>query len=265
MDFLLECIGFPPDHPFEELVEHVRTAGEAAPWRGGRRHGGEHLRLPLSEGLELRLDREEESELVNLWPHFAVPHRLRVSVERLTQVPDSPFDILLHGIANPLLDGEPDPEGHSYRLCTYLTDARRLPPRLPGGHVLAVSVAGFALDVAAVVPNDDVRDAAILERPRGAWFRPLGHPRDPGGCMEVSLRVREVKRVVNPITGIPVDVIEADSPGRPTLLFVSKWQLEQDGLSIPRPGWRVEGSFLFTGRLAGGLPRPKGRASRHFG
>jgi hypothetical protein len=48
-------------------------------------------------------------------------------------------------------------------------------------------------------------------------------------------------------------------------LFVSRWQLEADKLPAPRPGLRIEGSFLFTGRLAGGLPGPKQTARHSFG
>lgn len=59
---------------------------------------------------------------------------------------------------------------------------------------------------------------------------------------------------MNPITRIPVELIEAESPGGPTILFASRSQLERDGLPAPRPGGRIEGSFAFTGRVAGGLP-----------
>ena len=32
-------------------------------------------------------------------------------------------------------------------------------------------------------------------------------------------------------------------------------QLAQAGYDDPRSGWRIEGAFLFTGRVAGGIPR----------
>ena len=83
--------------------------------------------------------------------------------------------------------------------------------------------------------------------------------------MEVSLRVCEIRHVQNPITGVLVDILETDAPGRPVILFVSRWQLEKDGLPEPRPGWRIEGTFLFSGRIAGGLPRPPLKKRGAFG
>ncbi len=62
-----------------------------------------------------------------------------------------------------------------------------------------------------------------------------------------------------------VRLLEIDAPERPVYLFVSPWQLLGDGLDEPRPGWRIEGSFLFLGRITGGLPGPGRRARRHFG
>ena len=123
--------------------------------------------------------------------------------------------------------------GQQFRLSACLIDRRRLPVGLPPGHVLAVSAAGFALDVTYCGPNSGVRDPEILERPRGAWLQPLGGEDDPGGCMEVSLRVREIHHVLNPITGVPVEILETDAPGRPQVLFVSRWQLDSDGLPQP--------------------------------
>ena len=263
MDFLLECIGFAPDQDPEELVERVRGEGEPVPWRGDPEN---HLRLPIGEGLELRLDREPGQDFWTLLPHFQVPHRLRVAVESIAKVPDSPFDALLTGWASP--PGPDRPDGRrpgAFRLATWLTDARRLPRRLPPNHVLAVSIAGFALEVSYVGPNEGVADRTILERPRGAHVSPLGARDSPGGCAEVSARVKALRTLRNELTGRPVQLVVADAPERPLLLFVSPWQLRQDGLPQPRPGWRIEGTFLFTGRIAGGLPGPKRRARQAFG
>lgn len=261
MEFLLECIGFPPDADFEGLKRRIEREGEPAPWRGP---GGKHLFLPLAGGLELFLDREEGQDFETLMPQCRVPYRLRVATHSLRAIPDSPFDALLVGEANPLIEHHDSYAGQQYLLTTYLTDRRRLPARVPRGHVLAVSIAGFALDVTYCGPNEGARDPAILERARGALLEPLGGEDDPGGCMEVSLRVREILHVQNPLTGELVEVLETDAPGRPMRLFVSRWQLDQDGLPQPRPGWRIEGTFLFSGRIAGGLRLPK-RAERVFG
>jgi hypothetical protein len=265
MDFLLECIGFPPGFDLEQLARLVRERGEPVAWRGPH---GLHLRLPFPGGLEVRLDCERGQQLATLWPHFEVRQRLRVAVQSITPLPDSPYDVILSGMANPPpppLRGEPELSGDDYPLTTYLSDARRVPHHLPRGHVIAVSVAGFALDVSYLGPNEGVRDPYILEEPCGARLLPVEAPEHPLGCMEVSLRIRRVRRLVNPVTGARVEVLETDTPGRPIEVFVSPWQLEAEGLDTPRPGWRIEGSFLFTGRVSGGLPAPSSRLRASFG
>jgi len=258
LDFLLECIGFPPDHDLADLERLLRAEGEAVAWRGP---SGTHLRYPLRGGLEVRLDQEDGQSHVNLWPHFDVPRRLRVALTSLAPVPDSPFDALLHGTANPPLPGEVVPEatGEEYALVAYLSNARQLPRKLPRGHVIAVSVCGFALDVSYLGPNQGVRSPAILDEPCGAELLPLAGDDAPGGCMELSLRVRSTRQIENPLTKRVVDVIEVDAPGRPLELFLSPWQLAEQGFQRPRPGWRIEGVFLFTGRVSGGLPNPRRR------
>ena len=155
----------------------------------------------------------------------------------------------------------------AYRMSAFVTDARRLPRRLPFGHVLALSLAGFALDVSYVGPEEgrSGNGSASLDSEAGARIAPLGAPNDPGGCAELSLRIRQILHLVNPITGIPIDVLEVDAPERPLQLFVSRWQLEKDALPQPRPGWTVEGTFLFSGRIAGGLPGPSREAAASFG
>lgn len=262
MDFLLECIGFPPDQDQAALIDRVRREGEPVAWRGDPE---DHLRLPLGGGLELRLDREPEKDFWTLVPAYQVPHRLRVAVDSLRTPPDSPFDALLTGWACPPAPPDPRAGPGEYLLATWLTDARKLPRRLDPGHVLAVSAAGFALAVDYVGPNEGVRDPAILERRRGAFVEPLGGPDDPGGCSEVSARVQSIKHVRNPLTGRGVDLLVCDAPERPLLVFVSPWQLSQDGLPAPRPGWRVEGTFLFSGSVVGGVAGPKRRARGAFG
>lgn len=254
MDFLLECIGFPPDHPLEEVVELVRARGEPAAWRGDPEL---HRRLALGGGLEVRIDREPEQEHWSVLPYYQPDHRLRVAVDTIRDLPDSPFDALLIGWAAPpvFADEQPGSPG-AYRLSMFLTDARRLPARLPRGHVLAVNVSGFALDVDYIGPDEGAFAEDVPARDAGASIVPLGSPEDPGGCAEVSLRVKSVTHLVNPFTEVRVAVLEVEAPERPLHLFVSRWQLEQDGLPEPRPGWRVEGTFFFIGRIAGGLPKP---------
>lgn len=259
MDFLLECIGFPPDHPTDDVIALVLERGEPAPWRGAPE---DHRRLALGGGIELRADRDPDHGRWSVLPYYQVEHRLRIAAEEIRPVPDSPFDALLIGwAAPPVFREEQTGRPGEYRLSLYLTDARRLPPTLDHGHVLAVNVAGFALDVDYVGPDEGATEHAFTERETGASIVPLGSPADPGGCAEVSLRITRVKHVVNPITQVAVDVLEVDAPERPLQLFVSRWQLERDTLPAPRPGWRIEGTFLFLGRIAGGLPARSGRST----
>ena len=185
MDFLLECIGFPPGSDLAELAARIRRAGEPVAWRGP---AGLHLRYPLAGGLEVRLDREDGQDHDTLWPHFEENRRLRVAVESVQPLPDSPFDLLLRGRANPALPGDPwrEASGEEYPLATYLSDARRLRGSIPGGHVIAVSISGFALDVSFVGPNEGVRSSYLSGEPAGSLLLPLRGSDQPGGCMELD-------------------------------------------------------------------------------
>jgi len=264
VDFLLECVGFPPLTDHDELIERSREAGDAVAWRGP---GGEHLRLRLAEGIELRLDREEGQDIISLLPYYAERARLRIGVKDVRVIADSAFDALLSGWVAPPVEGVAQAWGPpgAYLLTTWLTDARRLPARLGLGHVLAISTAGFALDVTYLGPNDGGERPEVLELPRGACIAPLGGIRNPGGCSDVSARIKEVRHTRNEVSGELVDILEIDAPERALHLFISPWQLERDGLPAPRPGYRIEGTFLFTGRIAGGLPGVSRRARRNFG
>lgn len=267
MDFLLECVGFPPSYPLAEIVTRALREGEPAAWRGA---ADRHRRLALGSGLELLLDRESEEREWSILPDYRVPHRLRVAVDEIRPLPDSPYDAWLLGWAAPrsAVDEREGTERRAtpgaYRLSAFLTDARKLPRSLPSGHVLAVSLACFALDVTYLGPDPESVVRSTDEESR-ASIRPLGADDDPGGCSDVSLHIREVRHVRNAITGHSVDVLEADAPGRPLTLFVSRWQLERDGLPLPRAGWRIDGTFLFSGRIAGGLPGPRPRDPAAFG
>jgi hypothetical protein len=267
LDFLLECIGFPPDCSMEEIVSRVLRDGEPAAWRG---EPDRHRRLALGGGLEIRIDKEHGREHWSVLPHYQVPHRLRVAVDEIRTPPDSPFDALILGWAAPPIEPEEARlQPGAYRMSAFVTDARRLPRKLPFGHVLALSIAGFALDVSYVGPDrgplGGSLEGSILDGDGGARIMPLGSPDDPGGCAEVSLRIERILHLENPITGIPIEVLEVEAPERPLQLFVSRWQLEKDALPQPRPGWRVEGTFLFSGRIAGGLPGPRKEVAASFG
>lgn len=264
MNFLLECFGFPPDADEQTIVQQVINEGESVPWRGPE---GEHYRLQIATDLELRVDREEGSEHWSILPWYRESASLRVAVRDLLRAPDSPFDILLVGWADPpvrALDEEVKRDG-SYLFSTYLTDARRLPERLPKNHTLALSVSGFAIDISYLGPNEGVQDPLILDGESGAWIQPLGGSGSPGGCNELSVRIQEVRHIRNPLTGRDIDILRVDAPSRSLHLFVSPWDLREAGYPSPRPGDRIEGVFFFNGRISGGLPNRRRSEKRPFG
>ena len=274
MEFLLECIGFPPDWDLDRVAQEVRDRGESAALRGP---DGEHLRLALADGLELRLDQDDERE-PSLWPFYTSRYRRRVAVSGLDSIPDSAHDAILRGVTNPIAPIEHEvgdwrfsdleamrefSPGHP--LVTYLTDAKRLPRALPKGHVLAVNVTGFALSIDYLGPNECGADPDVLEEPHGARLEPLGGADSPVACMEISMRIRSISHMKNALTGEPVNRIELDAPGAPLEVFISPWQLERDNLPHPQPGSRIEGVFLLIGSIVGGLPRAKSRRYVAFG
>jgi hypothetical protein len=270
VDFLLECIGFPPDHDLDRLVRLARAGGERAPWRGP---DGEHLRLPLGHGLELRADREGDGSPWSVHPYFQSERRLRVAVETVRALPDSRYDALVSGWANPphATDGgregaaDPRRSREAYPVAAVLTDARRIPRGIARGHVLAVSLAGFALDLEHVGDGRGARPGAGGAFAGGGWIEPLGGADDPGGCVELSARVQGVQALVNPVTGAGVTAVELDTPGRPLVVFTSPWQLEREALPAPRAGSWMRGVFLLTGRIAGGLRSHAERLGSGFG
>ncbi len=273
MDFLLECVGFPPDHPLDDIVGRALRDGEPAAWRGDPRT---HRRLALVGGVDLAIERDDPGLDWTIVPHFRQDARLRVAVEEIRKVPDSRFDALLVGWAAPPVRSPEDAararieesaglltlaHAGAYPISAFLTDARRLPGKLLQGHVLAVAIAGFALDVTYTGIDGGTSRREVLDLENGASVEPLGGPADPGGCADVSARVVAVRRLYNPITRCEFDILTVDAPERPLTLFVSRWQLEKDGLPAPRVGDRIEGVFLFSGRIAGGLPGPRASAA----
>lgn len=264
MEFLLECIGFPPEVDLDGLVSLARERGERAPWRGPV---GDHLRLALGGGLEVRADRESETQPWSVHPYFQSEQRLRLAVETVRRAADSHYDALVVGWANPPLKGHPATHPEAFALSAVVTDARRLPRSLSRGHVLAVSLAGFALDVERIGPRElcTARRGPARRFDDGGWVQPLGGPDDPGGCVELALCVERVEERTNPLTGARVTLLEARTPHRPLTLFASPWQLEVDQLEPPRPGAWIRGVFLLTGRIAGGLKPAAERAGASFG
>ena len=93
----------------------------------------------------------------------------------------------------------------------------------------------------------------------------MAGPEEPGGCVDLSATITAVTRLENPLTGAAVQRIDVRGPGRSLALFASPWQLFEDGLPAPEVGGRIEGSFLLSGRVTGGLPSVRERVGACFG
>jgi hypothetical protein len=263
VDFLLECIGFPPDQDYNDLVARARRNGEPVAWRGP---GGEHFSLPLGGGLELRVDREFEGDPWTLYPYFRTESRLRLAVQIVRPVPDSRYDAMVSGWANPPVDGDPSSATDAYALSALVTDARRLPYVLLRGQVIALSLAGFALDIEQVTSKPPRGEGSPDRRlSGGGWIQPLGGIDEPGGCVDLCLAIQGSQTLTNPLTQAPVTVLSAEAPGRTLSLLTSPWQLRGDKIPTPLPGDWIRGTFLLTGRVAGGLQSPTDRLGRNFG
>jgi hypothetical protein len=184
-------------------------------------------------------------------------------------IADARFDALVSGR---VLSDAARPDGArggelqgGYHASACLVDARKLPRRIPEGHVLALELCALALDVSYIGDDAGCERTEALPMERGAWLEPLAGPADPAGAMEVSARIARILRERNPLSGEPYDVLELDCPVRPVRALCSRWQREAEGLEPPRVGARIEGVFLFAGRVRGGLPGPQGRARGSFG
>ena len=262
MDFLLECVGVPPDWPLERLVAEAVENGEGAVWRGQASH---HRSLRLSADVQVLVERDAKGHWHTL-PLCATPHRLRVAVERRMRTADTRFDTAIGGWVAPEWGAEPstDPRG-AWPIAASLVDARKLPPRLPKGHVLALEACALALDLSYVGDDAHCTHTEALGNERGAWLEPLGGADSPVGAMELSARVSRILRETNPLTHEAYEVLELDCPARPVRALVSQWQREQDELPRIEVGARIEGVFLFVGRVCGGLPGPQAKARGAFG
>ena len=124
---------------------------------------------------------------------------------------------------------------------------------LIGTEALEVFPVASALPVSQLRSASEDHDRAQTEMADIDAFFPTTRLRELATDGVIGSVAREHQRILPNYS--QRKVLEVDAPGRPLDLFVSRWQLAADGFESPRPGWRIEGAFLFTGRVSGGLPR----------
>ena len=233
LDFLLDCIGFPPSHDFPSLARHAEELGHPVAWRGP---GGLHRSLAVAPGVAVHVDREEHEHVASLSPFALAEGRLRVAVEALRPSPDSPCDTILHGRLlqdDDLVAGDLStskglflPAAHA--IDAVLADGRLLPRHLPHGHVLALTLAGFGIHVEALEPDRSSAAHYHLAVLEGSDV--------PAGCIELSARIVELATFTNELAQAPFHrAVVALGPERDPrtvrlALYLIPWQLFDCGL-----------------------------------
>lgn len=281
MDFLLETIGFPPGPATERwMSEQTR--------RGGPR------RVSSGPDMSVFVERGQWDAPLALWPSLLGGSRQRLEIRRLGPWPPEEAGAArpprgLPGI-QALLEGRlcrgesgkgrsgaggPPPlrsgagaVGGAEELSACLVDDPRLEPGaglppLAAGQRAEFELAAFALDVEQIAarPNQPSqrRGAPRVQsggRERGGQrLAPLSGRMAPAGCVELELELLRQKRQANRLTGRVYERFEAALGDGELTLFVSRWQLEQDGLPRPEPGAWIRGCFWIEARRLAPLPR----------
>lgn len=269
MQFLLECIGFGPNHDLDDLQRRLQREGLAVRGRSGE---GDHRRLLLSHGLEVWLDPGRDARAdapaiePMLWPGVAPGRPSAFQVHGLEAPHGAPFSSVVRAsLAERRSSAERDGEG-TRRLdggpvigWSFALVDDGPPPQI--GDALELALTGFALDVTAVLPAPP-GGRARLDGARG-WVTPQFSGPELPGCIEVALPIEAVQVLHNPLTEEPVErVVTTTAEGVRLELFTSRWQREEDGLAPLEPGGWIAGTFLAVGRRAEGYPYPRRAVSR---
>ncbi|MHC4378920.1 MAG: ubiquitin family protein [Planctomycetota bacterium] len=279
MQFLLECIGFGPDHDLDDLQRRLQREGLYVRGRSGE---GDHQRLLLSHGLEVWLDPGRPATASApaidpmLWPGVAPGRPSAFQVRGLEDPHGAPFSSVVRASLAERRSATPqggarESEGDAPDESTRRRDGGPVigwsfalvddgpPPQV--GEVVELALTGFALDVTAVLPAPP-GGRARLDGARG-WVTPQFSGPELPGCLEVALPIDAVQVLHNPLTGEPVErVLTTTSAGVRLELFTSRWQRAEDGLAPLEPGGWIAGTFLAVGRRAEGYPFPRRAVSR---
>lgn len=282
MQFLLECIGFGPDHDLDDLQRRLQREGISV---RGRSREGDHRRLQLSHGLEIWLDPGQpavaDGSTVDplLWPAVAPGPTNAFQVRGLDTPHGAPFSAVVRASQAQRRSAALEPThrpvapGRSVVAAEY---RRRLDggpvigwtfalvddgPAPQIGEVLDLALTGYALEVTAVLPAPPGGRARLKEC-RG-WVTPQFSGPDLPGCIQVALPIEAVQLLHNSLSGEAVErVLTTTAEGVRLELFTSRWQREEDGLAPLEPGGWIAGTFLAVGRRAEGYPYPRRAVSR---
>lgn len=242
LHFLLESLGFPPGTDFVRLagaVSKTEVSGRTFEFGCGLGlHGSRRGEAPRANAYGKRLHRTAPERADGLWPSFRGAAPVRFEVESVAPAEEAPRFASLQGRL-----GEVGSSSTASVPIAWMDSAAPA-----AGEIRYVHLCGFAIDVESLgflacpprfsFQPGTARQAASF----GRFERPLdlGAPRN---VIELDLNIDRVFVLENPLTHESFDLVEVLAPGGRLPLFVSRWQLEEDGLPAPEPGMRIRGAF----------------------
>ncbi len=259
MHFLLESLGFPPGTDFVQLagaVSKTELSGRAFEFGCGLGlHAGPEVGLSSRAGGGTRLARSAPERADGLWPSFRGAAPMRLEVQTVARAEEAPRFASLEGRLGEL--------GSWSSASIPIAWLDSMAPA--AGEIRYVHLGGFAVDVESLQfpasrPRFSFESAAArLRTPFGRFVRSSDRY-VPKHVIELDLEIDRVFVLENPWTHEPFDLVEALVPGGRLPLFVSRWQLKEDGLPAPEPGMRIRGAFWLcangerTGQVSGRRP-----------
>lgn len=267
MHFLLESLGFPPGTDFVRLAAEVaRTErrGQSFELLGGLGLRAEQAPVP---GRSAAQSEAPQDLPIDLWPSFRGASPVRLTVASVERSLDCGGLVTVQGRVGSIL--EPNPLDLPV---AFLEDEAPV-----AGDVGQVHLCGFSVDVDALgFPSQPCAETNQLRAENrihgqldglgagriypGRLAGPEDAPRlkrlpgfaAPRHVVELEFTIDRVFVLENPLTHEPFDLIETRTGDTRLPLFVSRWQLEEDGFPAPEPGMRLRGAFWLGARPSRG-------------
>ena len=240
--FLLESLGFPPSTDYARLaraVSRTELSGRTFEFGCGLGlHASREGEISPGPASGVRLDRTAPERADGLWPSFRGAAPMRLEIESVARAEEAPQFASLEGRLGEL--------GSWSTASIPIAWMESAAPA--AGEIRYVHLCGFAVDVESLgfpasSPRFRFESAATRH---GAPFGRLERTDDrcaPRHVVELDLEIDRVFVLENPLTHESFDLVEVLVPGGCLPLFVSRWQLEADGLPTPEPGMRIRGAF----------------------